>query len=67
MRSAASPEARGSKHGPYNTVSSQEGQEPLQSLRLLSPRDNFPKRRSDHGNPTPPNSSEDLVLIRAHT
>lgn len=45
MRSAASPEARGSKHGPYNTVSSQEGQEPLQSLRLLSPRDNFPKRR----------------------
>lgn len=28
MRSAASSEARGSKHGPYNTVSSQEGQEP---------------------------------------
>lgn len=32
MRSAASPEARGSKHGPYNTVNSQEGQEPLQSV-----------------------------------
>lgn len=37
MKSAASPEARGSKHGPYNTVSSQEGQEPLQSLRPLHP------------------------------